>query len=67
VVSPRLYMAAGISGASHHTLGMKTSECVIAINRDKNAEIFKLADLKVAADLDALMPALLEQLEKQAG
>ncbi len=65
VVSPRLYLAAGISGASHHTLGMKTSECVIAINRDKNAEIFKLADLKVAADLEALVPALLAQLEKQ--
>jgi electron transfer flavoprotein alpha subunit len=65
VVSPRLYLAAGISGASHHTLGMKTSECVIAINRDKNAEIFKLADLKVAADLEPLVPALLAHLEKQ--
>jgi len=63
VVSPRLYLAAGISGASHHTLGMKTSECVVAINRDKNAEIFKLADLKVACDLETLLPALLEKLE----
>lgn len=63
IVSPRLYIAAGISGASHHTLGMKDSDCVIAINRDKNAEIFKLADLKVVADLATLIPALLHQLE----
>jgi electron transfer flavoprotein alpha subunit len=63
IVSPRLYIAAGISGASHHTLGMKGSECVIAINRDKNAEIFKLADLKVVADLTTLIPTLLQRLE----
>ncbi|MBI4517609.1 MAG: electron transfer flavoprotein subunit alpha/FixB family protein [Deltaproteobacteria bacterium] len=63
IVGPRLYLAAGISGASHHTLGMKSSECVVAINRDKNAEIFKLADLKVATDLNTLMPVLLEKLE----
>jgi len=67
IVAPRLYLAAGISGASHHTLGMKGSECVVAINRDRNAEIFKLADLKVVADLHQLMPALLRQLaERQA-
>lgn len=64
VVAPRLYVAAGISGASHHVLGMKASECVVVINRDKTAEIFKLADLKVAADLDALLPILVERLEK---
>ena len=64
VVAPRLYVAAGISGASHHVLGMKASECVVAINRDKTAEIFKLADLKVAADLDTLMPILVARLEK---
>ncbi len=63
VVSPRLYVAAGISGASQHTLGMKSSECVVAINRDKRAEIFKLADLKVVADLETLMPELLRRLE----
>lgn len=65
VVAPRLYMAFGISGASHHTLGMKSSECVVAVNLDKNAEIFKLADLKVAADLQAVVPALLKRLENQ--
>ncbi|MFI5394270.1 MAG: electron transfer flavoprotein subunit alpha/FixB family protein [Candidatus Binatia bacterium] len=63
VVAPRLYIAAGISGASQHTLGMKSSECVVAINRDKGAEIFKLADLKALADLEALMPELLQRLE----
>ncbi len=63
IVSPQLYIAAGISGASHHTLGMKGSECVVAINRDKNAEIFKHADLKVVADLNNLLPALLQRLE----
>lgn len=65
VVAPRLYLAAGISGASHHLMGMKASECVVAINHDKNAEIFKLADLKVAADLEAVVPALLKRLEGQ--
>ena len=65
VVAPRLYLACGISGASHHTLGMKSAECVVAVNRDKNAEIFKLADLKVAADLEAVVPALLKRLEAQ--
>jgi electron transfer flavoprotein alpha subunit len=67
IVAPRLYVAAGISGASHHTLGMKSSECVVAINRDRNAEIFKLADLKVVADLEALVPALLERLGARDG
>lgn len=66
VVAPRLYVAAGISGASHHVLGMKASECVVAINRDKTAEIFKLADLKVAADLETLVPVLVERLEKHS-
>ncbi len=65
IVAPRLYIAAGISGASHHTLGMRGSECIVAINRDKNAEIFKLADLKVVADLRELMPALLRQLAQR--
>ena len=63
IVAPRLYIAAGISGASQHTLGMKSSECVVAINRDKGAEIFKLANLKVLADLETLMPELLKRLE----
>jgi electron transfer flavoprotein alpha subunit len=66
IVAPRLYIAAGISGASQHTLGMKSSECVVAINRDKGAEIFKLADLKAAADLETLMPELLRRLEAKA-
>lgn len=63
IVAPRLYIAAGISGASQHTLGIKAAECVVAINRDKSAEIFKLANLKVLADLETLMPALLQRLE----
>ncbi len=63
IVAPQLYIAAGISGASQHTLGMKSSECVVAINRDKGAEIFNLADFKVLADLQTLMPELLQQLE----
>ncbi|MFQ5666516.1 MAG: electron transfer flavoprotein subunit alpha/FixB family protein [Candidatus Binatia bacterium] len=63
IVAPRLYIAAGISGASQHTLGMKSSQCVVAINRDKNTEIFKLADLKVLADLITLLPALLRELD----
>lgn len=67
VVSPQLYLAAGISGASQHTYGMRTAECVVAINRDKNAEIFKLADLKVVADVETVIPALLKRLQDGGG
>lgn len=62
-VRPKLYMAFGISGASHHVCGMKDSGTIISVNRDENAEIFKTSDYKVVADCGSILDALLKELE----
>lgn len=61
-VSPKLYIACGISGAIQHLAGMKKSEFVIAINTDKDAPIGEIADVLVVADVKQLVPALTEKL-----
>ena len=61
-IKPKLYMGLGISGAIHHTEGMKDSEHIIAINKDATAPIFKLAHLSVVADLDELLPLLINKV-----
>ena len=61
-VSPKLYVACGISGAIQHLAGMKQSEYVIAINTDKDAPIGEVADVLVVADLKQLLPVLTEKL-----
>lgn len=61
-VSPKLYVACGISGAIQHLAGMKKSEFVIAINTDKDAPIGEIADVLVVADVKQLVPALTEKL-----
>lgn len=62
-VSPKLYVACGISGAIQHLAGMKKSEFVIAVNTDKDAPIGEVADVLVVADLKQFVPALTEKLK----
>lgn len=62
-VAPRLYIACGISGSAYHTLGMKDSEVIIAINTNRHAPIFKMADVGIIGDISEMVPAITSKLK----
>jgi electron transfer flavoprotein alpha subunit len=66
-IRPRLYIGVGISGMSHHVVGMDGSELVVAMNTGPKAPIVEVADIGIAGDFRELLPPLLEEIRRRWG
>lgn len=66
-ISPRLYLGAGVSGAIQHLAGMQTSEHIVAVNSDPDAQIFRVAELGIVGDMHEVLPVLTRKLRERAG